>query len=397
MNNSSLIWNGRLVDPYEIIEPGWVLVENGTIKELGQGKPAQDERIGRNITQIDAQGNYIVPGFIDTHVCAMLNHDCRQGRKAYLVIAEGLLKYGITSFLPTIIATPAEEMVDLIAQAKKVQEESNLGSEILGVHLEGPYLGEKYRGLTLSEQLREPNAQRDKDLYEAIPGFVKIMTLAPELPGCLAYIRYLKEQGVVSSISHTEIDNMADLNDAIEAGASHVTHIFNAMELRGLKEAGVDSPGFADLAIIEDRLTVSLIADGVHVCPELINLLVRAKDHDKIVLITDCFMATGMPEGIYTYPDGQDVIMDGTCHRTVEGKILAGSILTLNRAVKNVIDWTGLPVTEVLPMATANPARLIGVDDKKGALKPGLDGDIVIADEDWNAIKTIQAGKVVFG
>ena len=174
-----------------------------------------------------------------------------------------------------------------------------------------------------------------------------------------------------------------------------MTHIFNAMQVRGLRELGIDAPGFADLAIIEDRVTVSLIADGVHVCPELVNLLVRAKPHDQIVLITDCFPGTGMPNGIYTYANGVEVIVDRTCHRTIKEKIMAGSVLTLNQAVKNVIRWTTLPVTEVLPMATINPARLLGLADRKGALKPGLDADLVITDQDWNVQLTMVGGRIV--
>jgi len=128
----------------------------------------------------------------------------------------------------------------------------------------------------------------------------------------------------------------------------------------------------------------------------LIKLLVRAKPRDKIVLITDCFMGTVMPAGRYTYPDGVEVVMDGTSHHTVDGNILAGSVLTMNRAVRNVMDWTDLPVTEVLPMATTNPARLAGLDGRKGVLGPGMDADVVIVDQDWNVLYTILDGRLVY-
>ena len=396
-HNSYLICNGRLITPFETITPGWILVDNGKIKKIGKGnKPVNNCVKRQNIKKIDAKGNFVVPGLIDTHVCGMLGYDCREGRKAYTAIANGLARFGITGFLPTIVSSQTTDILELLSEAKQAQAIDEEASEILGVHLEGPYLGRKYRGLTLKKELAEPSIRRDTILYERFPHFIKLVTLAPELPGCLEYIRYLKKLGIVVSIGHTEINSNSDLDKAVEAGASHVTHIFNAMHIRHLKEPGVYSPSFDDLALLDDRLSVSLIADGVHVCPELINLLMRAKPHEKTILITDCFMGTAMPNGIYVYPDDVKVVVDGTCHRTVKGQLLAGSILTLNRAIKNIIDWTSLPVSEILPMATYNPAKLLGLHNKKGALKTGMDADIVIFDREWNVQHTFLAGRIIY-
>ncbi len=394
---SYLIHNARLVTPFEEISAGWIRVDGGTITEIGQGSaPTGQTRPEEKLELIDAKSSVVIPGLIDTHVCGMLGHDCREGFKAFGFIAQGLARFGVSGFLPTLLSSATSESARLIDDARQAQGEYRRGAEILGVHIEGPYLGCKYRGLTLQEELAKPSISRDRVLYEKYPGFVKMVTLAPELPGGEEYVKYLKQQQVVVSIGHTEIGSLAELDTAIRAGASHVTHIFNAMRVRGLKELGVDSPGFADLAIIEDRLSVSLIADGVHVCPELIKLLARAKAHDKIILMTDCFMATGLPSGNYTYANGVEVFVDGTCHRAVKDKILAGSVLTLNRAVKNMLDWTDLAITEVLPMATYNPARLIGLQDRKGSLEGGKDADLAIMDEDWDAQLTMVGGRIVY-
>jgi len=393
-SGSLLVRNAHLVTPSESIDPGWLLVENGRVAGLGEGPGPHETPAGAHV--LDARGDYVAPGLIDTHVCGMLGRDCRQGADAFDVIAQGLPAYGVTGFLATIIGTSVDAAAPLLADAENVRARREPEAHLLGVHLEGPYLGKKYRGLTLEEELGLPSVQRDRAIYERFPGLVKMMTVAPEVSGCLDYIRYLKDLNIVVAIGHTEIATADELAAAVAAGASHVTHIFDAMHVRTLKEPGVDAPGFADLAIVNDGLNVSLIADGVHVCPQLIDLLVRAKSHDQIVLVTDCFLATGMSPGAYTYPDGVEVTVDGTCHRTADDGILAGSVLTLNRAVRNVMNWTGLPATEVLPMATRNPARLIGMDDRKGALRPGMDADVAAFDRDWNAQWTMVGGEVVY-
>jgi len=345
---------------------------------------------------LDAKGGYVVPGLIDTHVCGTVGLDCRRGLEAIKGISASLVKYGVTSFLPTIIGTATSGILAWLPQVRQAQQDGTTGASILGAHLEGPYLGAKYRGLTMEEQLEMPSIERDRPIYEKHPGLVKLVTLAPELPNGLDYIRYLKEQNVVTAIGHSQIGTRTELDTAVQAGLGHVTHIFNAMQVRSLKESGVDSPGLADLAIIDDRLSVSLIADGVHVCPELIALLTQAKPHDRIVLITDCFMGTGLGKGRCTYPDGQEVVLDGSCHRTVEQGTLAGSVLTLNQAIKNVLAWTDTPLTDAVAMATINPARLIGNDSTKGALKPGMDADIAIFDRQWNPRTTLVAGEIVY-
>ena len=393
-SSSLLLRNAHLLTPSESIRPGWLLLEEGKIADIGEGPGPPGRQEHTNV--LDAGGDYVVPGLIDTHVCGMLGHDCREGAAAFSAIIRNLPAFGVTGFLATVIGTSTQAAVPALADAEEARACNHCGSQLLGVHLEGPYLGEKYRGLTLAEELGMPSVERDRPIHERFAGLVKMVTVAPELPECLEYITFLRNSGIVVAVGHTEIGTVDELDGAVAAGASHVTHIFNAMQVRGLKEAGVDAPGFADLAIIDDRLTVSLIADGVHVCPELINLLLRAKPREQIVLVTDCFLATCMPPGDYVYPDGVEVTVDGTCHRTKKGGILAGSVLTLNRAVRNVVDWTARDVTEVLPMATANAARLIGMDQRKGALRPGMDADIAVFSKDWTARCTIVGGTVVY-
>jgi len=395
-NGECLVCNGRLVTPFEEIERGSLWLRGGKIEKVWrEGEPAEGGPPG-DVRRLDAAGRHVIPGMIDTHVGGMLGCDCREGREAFETIATGMPRYGVTSFLPLVYEMVPSNAVALVGDAKDVADSEGKKAEILGVHVEGPYFSEKYRGALRKEALAEPSIERDRVLYETYPGFVKLLTMSSEVPGGLEYIRYLVSVGVTVSLGHTEVGEWDELKQAVDAGARSVTHIFDAMQVRRLKELGVDSPGFADLALIEDRLFVSLIADGVHVCPELINLLVRAKAHDKIVLATDCFIGTGMPNGIYTYPNGMKVRVDGTCHRRVTDNGLVGSVLTLDRAVKNMLAFTGLSLTDVLPMATINPARLIGVDDRKGSLEEGKDADVAIVDDDGRVVTTLVAGRVVY-
>ena len=390
-----LLHNAHLVTPDESISPGWLLVEGDRIEDLGGGPGPRRAPAGART--LNVEGGYVVPGLIDTHVCGLLGRDCRDGAEAVAAMARGLVRFGVTGFLPTIIGTFIDGIAVWLEGISALPASLDGAAKILGTHLEGPYLGARYRGLTLAEELDAPCIERDRVIYDRFPGLVKMVTMAPELPNSLAYIEYLAGRQAVAAIGHTEIASRDELDAAVAAGASHVTHIFNAMQVRTLKEPGVDAPGFADLALIDNRLTVSLIADGVHVCPEMIDLLLRAKGYGKVVLVTDCFMGTGMPAGIYTYPDGVEVVVDGACHRTRKEHLLAGSVLTLNRAVRNVMAWTDVPVTQAVAMATANPARLIGLAGRKGRLRPGMDADLAVFDREWTPQWTMVAGKVVFG
>ena len=389
-----ILYNCHLITPTEEIYPGWLITSSGKIEEIGEGvKPSP---ASGDTDSIDVRGNYVTPGVIDTHICGLAGHDFRIGGDAFRIIADELVKHGVTGFLPTIYLTATDRTLQLLAEAEEFCKSNSFGSQILGIHLEGPYLGEKYRGLALAESLSLPSIDRDSRIFRQYPGFVRLVTLAPELPGCLQFISYLKRNGVSVAIGHSEINTTAELENAILAGLTHVTHIFNAMSVRHLKEPGVDAPGLADLACIDDRLSVSLIADGIHVCPELIRLLLKSKPQQKIVLITDSFMGTNMPEGQYTYPDGVEVLVDGGCHRTVKDGVLAGSTLTLNRAIKNMIEFTGDKLIDIIPMGTQNLAKLIGFDHRKGRLAKGMDADIAVFDKNWQALLTMISGRIVY-
>ena len=388
--------NAHIITPFEDLGMGWISVGDGKIQAVGKGDLPAGVRNGDHCPVVDVGGACVIPGLIDTHICGMLGSDFRQGEKAFRTIAGGLVRHGVTAFLPTVYLTATEAALGLLSEALTVSRDDVVCSQILGVHLEGPYLGRKYRGLALEELLGSPSIDRDRVLYERHPGFVKLVTLAPELPGCIEYIRFLKGQGVTVSIGHSETDTKAQLDRAIEAGVSHVTHIFNAMAVRHLKEPGVDTPGLADLSLVDDRLTVSVIVDGVHVSPELVELLVRAKPLDSIVLVTDSFLGTAMPPGSYVYPDGVRVVVDDTCHRTAEDRLLAGSILTLERAVKNLLSFTHVSVPQAVQMASYNPAKLIGVESVKGRLAEGYDADMVVVDRDWSVVMTVIQGSIAY-
>jgi N-acetylglucosamine-6-phosphate deacetylase len=270
-----------------------------------------------------------------------------------------------------------------------------LGPQLLGVHLEGPFLNPDFRGQYKRENLALPGHGTIRELIQACKGVVRLVTLAPELDGTIELIKALTEEGIVTALGHSEADR-DHVAKAIDAGLSHVTHIFNAMAERSYLETGRVKPGLSDIATIEDRLTASVVADGFHVSDVLLKLLVKAKGVDEIVLISDSVMATTTPGARFVLPDGREAYVDGNITRRVDDGVIAGPILTLNEAVRNMIELSGVPQNQAVQMASYNAAKLIGMAEKKGSIAPGSDADLVIVDDELNPIQTLVRGKVVY-
>ncbi|MGH9836898.1 MAG: N-acetylglucosamine-6-phosphate deacetylase [Blastocatellia bacterium] len=390
MTNRLAITNGKVVTPGGIIEDGAVLCEDARIKFAGPSKAAQPEP---NSQIINAAGKFVMPGFIDTHFHGSGGDDVMaNGAEGIRRISRALLKFGTTGFLATTIAARHEELMraveDTIAAEEKDASNPE-GAEILGLHVEGPYINVKFKGAQPEWGIRDPNFDECNQLLDAAAGRIKIMTIAPELPGGLEMIRLLSQAGVAASVGHSEADYDTALA-AIEAGATRATHLFNAM-------SGVHhrKPGLAAAVLNEPGICAEMICDGVHVNPRMVALAWKAKGRDGMALVTDATAAQGAGDGVFTLGDFQIQVRGPLC-TLMDGVTIAGSVLTMNSAVGNAIGFTGMSLIDAAHTASMLPAQACGVADRKGSIEAGKDADIVILNPDFSVSHTICAGAVAY-
>jgi N-acetylglucosamine-6-phosphate deacetylase len=367
-----------------------VLAEDGKITFVGAANEAQPEPGSRIV---DAAGGVVMPGFIDTHFHGSGGDDVMaNGAEGIRRISRALLKFGTTGFLATTIAARHSELMkateDTLA-AENADRNSPEGAEILGLHIEGPYINLKFKGAQPVEGIRDPNFDECRELLAAGKGRIKIMTMAPELPGAMELIRFLKANGVAVSLGHSEADYDTALA-AIDAGATRATHLYNAM-------SGVHhrKPGLASAVLNEPGIQAELICDGVHVHPRMAQLAWRAKGRDGITLITDATAAQGVGDGTFTLGDFQIQVRGPLC-TLMDGVTIAGSVLTMNRAVGNAMDFTGMNLIDAAYTSSLASARACGVADCKGSIEVGKDADLAVLKPDFSVSHTIRAGVVAY-
>ncbi len=382
--------NATLITPDEVVEQGWVAVQSGTI--MDHGGPDRSQPQADAI--VDLEGNYLLPGLIETHLCGMVGGDFREGRSAYQAILPTLPRFATTSVVATVVSAPPKNFSKHLEVARHAMGE-RLGARLLGLHLEGPYLNPEYAGLSGLGVLFQPSAEVGELLTREGAGVLKIVTLSPELPGSVEMIRTLARAGIVVSASHTEAD--AELLElAVQAGLRHITHLFDATRPRAEKEPLVPAPGFDDLVLIEDRLTASVIADGVHVPLDLLRLALRCKGSDRLVLVTDAFAGTATNLEHVTYPDGVEVTVGPDAHRVADSGALAGSLLTLDQALRNLYKWEMADLATAVRMATVTPATLLGLQDQLGRIAPGYQADLAVLDRNLRPVMTFVGGQRVW-
>ncbi|MBQ1230416.1 MAG: N-acetylglucosamine-6-phosphate deacetylase [Clostridia bacterium] len=376
------IINGRILLPDDTVEGKALAFDpiTGRIEGLVDAPP-------KGADCIDAQGLYVSPGLVDLHIHGYLGADtCDADPEGLRRMARGIVQNGVTSFLPTTMTVSEEEIRASLDAVRSVLEESRTweGAEILGVHAEGPFINPRKKGAQAQENIQVPNADfvlQNADVLRAI-------TLAPEMDEGHACIRRLaKESGILLSMGHTDA-TFEQAMDAVSDGIRHATHLFNAMSPMTHR-----APGAAGAALLASGVSVELIADTFHVHPGLYSLVERLKGED-LILVTDCTRAGGMPDGEYTL-GGQAIFLSGIECRLSDGTI-AGSVLKLNEAVRNVREHTSLPLHTVVRMASLRPARAIGEDGRIGSLESGKDADILLADESFRVYRTIKKGRTVY-
>lgn len=355
-----------------------VRVEGGRIAEVGEALSGEE--------RVDLQGDYLIPGLIDCHTHGHGGVDALQGASAALRMSQAYARHGVTAFLPTTASAEPEGIGQAVRSIAMEAMGREAGARILGVHLEGCFLSEGYRGAHRREDLIPPSIDTLMSMGGGCLEIVRLLTLSPELPGAERLIRYARSRGIVVSAGHTAA-TYAQMERAAALGMNHATHVYNAMSPLHHRE-----PGAVGAALTLAGIYPELIADGIHVHPAAMGVAVRLAG-DRLCLITDSMMAAGMPDGEYTLSGQRVVVQDGTA-RTESGN-LAGSTLTLDAAVRNIVRLVGVSVEEAIAMASKNPARSLGLTDC-GEIRVGFRADVCRMDRNLHPRATWIYGKCVY-
>jgi len=361
-----------------------VVVEDGQITAL-QSRSDAEIPAGRLLNFPDL---VLAPGFIDIHIHGGAGRDAMEADESALAqIERQLVQHGVTAYLPTTVTAPQEKILKALDGLGKSIAAANKkpGRAVpLGIHLEGPFISHEKRGVHPPQNLVPPSPQALDSFWQAAAGTIRMMTIAPELPGAAETIRHARTLGVHSSLGHSNA-TYQQAQAGIAAGADHATHTFNAMRALDHRD-----PGILGAVLENDELTADIIADGIHVHPSVLNLFLRAKGADRAILITDAISATDMPDGIYSLGGLEVQVNNGRCE--YQGK-LAGSVLTLDRAIRNVMTFAGWQLQQAVRLATLNPAQRLGISDQRGLLAPGRRADLVVLTPGGEVAHTIIGGE----
>lgn len=380
-----LITNATIYTPFQEIQNGSLHIKDGKVMSVSEAGASGNH--SAEVFVFDASGLIVVPGFVDIHVHGGGGHEVMDASPEGLDrIAQVHASGGTTSMLGSTWAAPHERLMEAARALSSIMETGTKGARFLGMHVEGPYISIAKRGAQNIEYIRFPDFEEFVGVCDASSGNVKRITLAPELAGALEFVEKAVNMGIEVSIGHT-CGTYEDALCAIDAGATSVTHLFNGMKSMHHRE-----PGVIGAALVSD-LKIEVIADGVHLHPGILNLVARTKAKDTI-LVTDAIRATCMPDGEYDGGGQRISVKDGVA-RLAEGN-LAGSTLTMNKAVRNMVAFSGVDIMHALQMATANPAALLGIDDSIGSLEPGKLADVVVMDKEYSVRLTIVEGNVVY-
>jgi len=387
-----LIDNVRLVTGLdgESERPGWLWLKDGKIAAVGgAGDPVPDGAAGAE--RVDGAGGWALPGFIDVHVHGGAGFDFMEADAGkWEKIARFHAEHGTTALLATTVTATKEELDAVLDTAAQCIRDGfrRPAARLLGVHLEGPFINPAKKGAQNPAAIVPPRPDWLASWTERHPGLIRILTLAPEMEGALPFVEQLTALGIIPSCGHTDA-TWHVIRRAADRGLRHAVHTFNAMRPLHHRE-----PGTLGAVLTDDRITAEVIADGEHVHPAAIDLLVRAKGKDRVILVTDAISAAGMPDGQYEL-GGLPVTMTGGAARLADGT-LAGSTLTMIGAFRFMVKEVGVSVAVASRMASGNPARRLGIDGETGRLAPGLRADVLLVDRELN-LKRVWIGGEALG
>ncbi|MBV7319146.1 N-acetylglucosamine-6-phosphate deacetylase [Bacillus halotolerans] len=388
MADSLLLSGISIVTENEVIKNGYVGVKDGKISAVSTERPK--EQYAKEIQ--GPKDAVLLPGLIDIHIHGGYGADTMDASFSALdAMSSRLPEEGTTSFLATTITQEHGQISQALENArdwKSAEESSSLGAELIGIHLEGPFVSPKRAGAQPKEWIRPSDLALFKKWQQEAGGLIKIVTLAPEEDQQFELIRYLKDESIIASMGHTDADS-ALLLEAFEAGASHMTHLYNAMSPFHHRE-----PGVIGTALAHEGYVTELIADGIHSHPLAAKLAFLAKGSSKLILITDSMRAKGLKDGVYEF-GGQSVTVKGKTALLSDGT-LAGSILKMNESARHMRAFTNCSWTDIANITSANAAKQLGIFDRKGSITEGKDADLVIVSSECEVLLTVCRGNIAF-
>jgi N-acetylglucosamine-6-phosphate deacetylase len=391
-NNSFKIYNGKIVTPHSVLPGGTVLIVDGRIAEVSENDIECPDAI-----TVNANGNYISPGFIDIHVHGGGGADFMDNSvAAFREIAQVHARYGTTAMTPTTLSCEQSDLMETLETYEAAVGINDGGASFIGMHIEGPYFSMKQKGAQDPRYIRNPDEREYNEILNRFP-FITRWSAAPELKGALQFGDALKAKGVLAAIAHTDAI-YEEVMEAYEKGYTHATHFYSCMSGVSRRNA-YRYAGVIEAAYLIDDMTVEIIADGVHLPAPLLQLVYKIKGPDKIALITDAMRAAGMPPGesiLGGLKNGMKVIVEDEVAKLPDRSSFAGSTATADRLVRNMILMAHVPIAEAVKMMTLTPAKIMKVDDRKGSLTAGKDADVVIFDEDITVNTTIVNGRIVY-
>ncbi len=388
--NRIKIYNGKLILE-NAIQHGSVLIEDGKI--LGIETSSVDFP---DAMEIDAKGKYISPGFIDIHVHGGNNHDFMDAsEEAFLEIAAFHAQHGTTSMMPTSLTADKKGILNTLDVYESAHNKNTSGSRFMGLHLEGPYFSINQRGAQDPKYIRDPDPAEYMEILHH-SNSIKRWSIAPEKKGALALGKILQNKGIIASMAHTDA-LFEEAEEAMKHGYSLLTHFYSAMSSVTRKNA-MRYAGVVEAGYLFDELFVEIIADGVHLPAPLLKLIVKIKGREKTILITDAMRGAGMPDGtsiLGNKDSGIPVLLEDGVAKLTDRTAFAGSTATTNRLIKNMVNLAGVSLHDAVYMATQTPAKLLGLTHQTGALKKGLDADIVLFDSTYTISHTLINGKLI--
>ena len=381
--------NGKIILPEGMVN-GALVMEDGKIEGIQDGVPA-------GARTIDASGAYVSPGFIDMHTHGAGGADFMDCTvEAYLTAAKMHAAHGTTLLFPTTLTSTNELLYDSFETYRKAVSENREGAAFGGMHLEGPYFSPLYAGAQDPRYLRNPRPEEYMEIMDRCPDIAR-WSFAPELEGASDFAAELRRRGIVASIGHTDA-TFEECDKAFKSGAAHMTHFYSCMSTISRRNA-FRYAGTIEYGYWQDGLTIEIIADGIHVPADLLHLILKIKGVGRISLVTDSMRAAGMPEGrsvLGGLSDGQEVIVEDGVAKLMDRSAFAGSVATADRLVRTMVNEAGCSMPEAVRMITENPAKVMGIFDRKGSIAPGKDADIVIFDENVNVLRTMIKGEVIY-
>jgi len=381
--------NGRVILPQEIVIGKAVIVKGKKIVGI-----ADAGSLGAETDKIDVGGRYVTPGLMDIHTHGALDHTFNEPKEeAFAVITKENVRRGVTSLLATMAAAPIPDLVKCLELSRQWMHEPHEGSQVLGVHLEGPYFSLAQKGAQDPENIRTPDDGTSDILLEH-HDVLKIMTYAPELPGALELTAKLTRLGIVPAAGHSSAQD-EDVLAAMKVGLRHIIHIWSGQSST-VREGPWRKPGLLEATLVFDGLTVEMISDNKHLPPTLMRLAYKCIGADRLCIISDATSGAGMPEGTHFHMGGMEYDVHDGVGMMLDRTAFAGSTTLVNQMVPILTDTIGIPLVEAVRMTTLTPARVIGFDGRKGSLEAGKDADLAVFEDDFTAWRTMIGGRWVY-